>query len=1017
MLPLLTELLRDRLELKGSLRFQGVGGLLCAELRDSGERVAVRWMPHSPEALEALALLRAFPTHRALPGLLDSGEGPGVVWAVHAFPQGVLLGHQALAPNQLLEVGGQLAGALAALHAGGLVHGELSDESVLLAGARVLLHDAPVVASHRVVERRGEARALAVLSATAAYLSPERAKGGGPSTAADVYALGALLGLASGAQAPPGSGALERMFALTSGAWRLEVPATVDSPLRTLLSAMLAPEPGRRPDAGQVAAALQALERVAAFEASSGAKAGRVAAKSEVASGATSPVGSGGPAATSVVPGAPAATFAAASGAASTVGSDAPAATSAVSSGATSTVGSGGPAATFPFGMSAVGAGTPAAAFAMAPGGMPTVATGAAATSAVASGASGATSTVVSGTSAATPAVMSPVASGARSAAPAVASGALSLGPAPLGAPGEQVGEATGRVGPLRAQPGSDSPSAAQPTDEAAPSPRNFATTLEVPVVPWASAPTYSRPPQTSEAHVAVDLAPLEQRAAGSEAGRGLPYELPLARPTAPTEAEGTPAAAKSAFDELALAPQAPRSADEEAALRAARPTAPAGSAGLPPRPTVPGGGALLLSEARPTAPAGTQASAPRRPPPKPTPPTVAAGRTRTPAAPGAAAVNAPAAASSDPVANLPAPAASSDAAPAPPARATSSEAVVSAKAPTAASSALTAQKSESSGRAASSDVEPAPTARATSSVNAPGPGAASIDSPAQQSESLARAAAGDAAPGALATERATSSAVANVPNSADSPRVAAASSDALQTLPATLRPTAPGPSPAAIAALFARPVPPPPARDAAAAQAGPPMEPEGLAPSIARAEITTLPGADPFEALVASKAVTASGLAPGALPTLVEGAAEETDNAVPVVPQGMDTLPPDAAPPPGFSRSAAAATQQIPKAALSAARRGPVDTVTGLEAPHGVISFFAGDNLRLGLLGAVASLSVILGLTLFAQYEERSAARASPTEAAAKAREAAKRLEEEPPPPGTPIERAKQKLGVDDGF
>jgi len=91
-------------------------------------------------------------------------------------------------PEPLVRsVGRQLAGGLAAVHAAGLVHGDVKPENIRLndEGRAVLLD-------------LGFARPLGELEAGAdmgslAYLSPERARGGGPSQAADVFALGMVL--------------------------------------------------------------------------------------------------------------------------------------------------------------------------------------------------------------------------------------------------------------------------------------------------------------------------------------------------------------------------------------------------------------------------------------------------------------------------------------------------------------------------------------------------------------------------------------------------------------------------------------------------------------------------------------------------------------------------------------------------------------------------------------------------------------------------------------------------------
>lgn len=98
-----------------------------------------------------------------------------------------------LAPQELATVGSALCRALGALHAAGVVHGDLRARNVVRArGMRVVLADPgdepPPV--------RGAAASAPLRAGAAAFFkAPERLRGDPPSAAGDLYALGALLHL------------------------------------------------------------------------------------------------------------------------------------------------------------------------------------------------------------------------------------------------------------------------------------------------------------------------------------------------------------------------------------------------------------------------------------------------------------------------------------------------------------------------------------------------------------------------------------------------------------------------------------------------------------------------------------------------------------------------------------------------------------------------------------------------------------------------------------------------------
>lgn len=258
-----TENLDGRFTVKGPLRCAGVGSLMCAEDKD-GSRTAIRVIPQVARGVEAIAAALRMPQHPVLPRTLGSGAMNDSSWVAIDFPEGELLTHRIpLNTPALLTMGSMIAGALAALHQNDIIHGELSSESVLAVpaagGDRFVLFDAPLVVMNRLTDRRGEERLLSQLTHLVPFLAPERARGADATRAADVWSLGMIISLASGAQGIPGSSTLEKIAAIVTNKWRPAVSSTLPIALRLLLTRMLAPDARDRPSALDVTSELEHL--------------------------------------------------------------------------------------------------------------------------------------------------------------------------------------------------------------------------------------------------------------------------------------------------------------------------------------------------------------------------------------------------------------------------------------------------------------------------------------------------------------------------------------------------------------------------------------------------------------------------------------------------------------------------------------------------------------------------------------------------------------------------------------
>ncbi|MBX5484421.1 MAG: protein kinase [Myxococcaceae bacterium] len=252
-----------QVKVKGPLRCEGPGRLQWGEDLSSSARVAARFVPLSANGEAAVRSLSQFSPHAALPKVLQTGVWNDEAFAVLDFPQGRLLGSTLEHPlelRRLLRMGHDIADALAAAHAEGIAHGELSAQSVLLLGEeQAMLWDLPLVLVDRLTDRRGEGRVLQKLEQTAELLSPERARGQPASAAADVWALGALLCRAAGSPRPMAPSTLGVVHQIASGTWAPRIPERFPARIRALLSGMLAPEPSARLLAAAVKSELAAI--------------------------------------------------------------------------------------------------------------------------------------------------------------------------------------------------------------------------------------------------------------------------------------------------------------------------------------------------------------------------------------------------------------------------------------------------------------------------------------------------------------------------------------------------------------------------------------------------------------------------------------------------------------------------------------------------------------------------------------------------------------------------------------
>ncbi|WP_459715412.1 serine/threonine-protein kinase [Actinophytocola sp. KF-1] len=161
-----------------------------------------------------------------------------------------------LAPSAVAAVGAQVASALAAAHAAGIVHRDITPANILLGADGVAkLTDFGI---SRAVDDAAVTR-TGLVAGTPAYLAPEVALGADPTPASDMFSLGSTLYAAVEGEPPFGLGP-NVLGLLHSVACGEITPPRRSGPLTDVLLALLTTDPDARPTAEQARDLLTAVD-------------------------------------------------------------------------------------------------------------------------------------------------------------------------------------------------------------------------------------------------------------------------------------------------------------------------------------------------------------------------------------------------------------------------------------------------------------------------------------------------------------------------------------------------------------------------------------------------------------------------------------------------------------------------------------------------------------------------------------------------------------------------------------